>query len=409
MTTARRLLIVSQFYPPEIGAPQRRLSEWAEGLVELGWKVRVVTAQPNYPGGRIEPGYPRYRSSTEDVRGVGVRRVPMWPTKKGVVRRIVSQLTFMASALLFGGLGRWAAADAVLAETPPLFTALAGGLIARRHRAPLILNVSDLWPDSAVDMGIVRPGSRVIRVAQAVERRAYAGASMLTGQSDEIVATLAVRAPKKPRAVLLNGVSLARFDRPPPDVDVDEVLKGVPRPVFVYAGLLGYAQGLDQILDAAGRHRVNGTFVLVGEGPERERLERRVMAEGIRSVKVMPPIAPHLVPAMLRTADVALITLGSRITGAVPSKIYEAMAAGLPILFVGTGEGARRVREAGCGLVVEPGDQLALDVAVSQLVRDSEMRRKLGAAGRAAAERLYDRRMTVRTLDQLLNSVLIAS
>ena len=177
----------------------------------------------------------------------------------------------------------------------------------------------------------------------------------------------------------------------------------------MYAGLLGLAQGLDQILDMAGTlpPEVPGRFVLVGEGPVRDDLAARIDREGLSDrVRLVPPQPRDRVPALLACADVAVITLGMSIVGAVPSKIYEAMAASLPILLVADGEAGRRVTVADAGLVVAPHDSEAFRDAFVRLATDGGLRARLGESGRRAATTTYDRSRIATGLDTFLRKLI---
>ena len=162
-----------------------------------------------------------------------------------------------------------------------------------------------------------------------------------------------------------------------------------PGPIFIFAGLLGLAQGLDQILDLAQSlgDETPGRFVLVGEGPVREHLQDRIERERIARVRLVPAQPRERIPALLAAADVAIITLGMSIPGMVPSKIYEAMATSLPILLVADGEPARRVEEASCGLAVPPGDLATLAGRVPRTRQSAGASRAIGAAGRSPRNR----------------------
>ena len=208
--------------------------------------------------------------------------------------------------------------------------------------------------------------------------------------------------------VITNGVDPTRFGPAMADAESQALLGSEPGPIFIFAGLLGLAQGLDQILDLAAAlpADVPGRFVLVGEGPARENLQARVEREKIARVKIVPPQKRERVPALLASADAAVISLGMAIPGAVPSKIYEAMASSLPILLIAEGEAARRVEEAGCGLAVAPGDSAGLAAVFRRLSSDVELRRQFGAAGHRAAETTYNRDQIAQRLDDFFRKLL---
>lgn len=404
-----RVLILTQYFPPEMGAPQARLSELGERLIDLGWEVEALTSLPNYPTGRVFPGYPRRRPAVESVGRIRTVRVPLLPSQKGFLKRLACYFSFAASAAWHGP-RLCARPDVLFVESPPLFIGFAARRLARRWRCPYVLNVSDLWPQSAIEMGVVKPGLAT-RLAERLELSLYRQAAGVTGQSEEIVESVAARSPGTPVEVITNGVDPARFGPGVPAVadDAARALIGPePGPVFLYAGLLGLAQGLDQILDVAASlpSDIPGRCVLVGEGPVREALQARIDREGIGRVRLVPAQARERIPALLAAADVAVATLGMRLQGAVPSKIYEAMAGARPLLLIAGGEAARRVEQAECGLTVQPGDLDGAREAWIRLATDPDLRARLGAAGRQAAETTYDRARIAGRLDRFLRKVI---
>jgi colanic acid biosynthesis glycosyl transferase WcaI len=392
-----------------MGAPQVRLSELGERLIDLGWEVEALTSLPNYPTGRVFPGYPRGLPAVESVGRIRTVRVPLLPSQRGFVKRLACYFSFAASAAWHGP-RLCARPDVLFVESPPLFIGFAARRLARRWRCPYVLNVSDLWPRSAIEMGVVKPGLAT-RMAERLELSLYQAAAGVTGQSEEIVESVAARSPGTPVEVITNGVDPARFG---PGISGEAaaaaraLIGPEPGPVFLYAGLLGLAQGLDQILDVAASLSpdVPGRCVLVGEGPLREALQARIDREKINRVRLVPAQPRERIPALLAAADVAVATLGMRLQGAVPSKIYEAMASARPLLLIAEGEAARRVERAECGLTVRPGDLDGAREAWIRLASDPELRARLGAAGRQAAETTYDRGRIAERLDRFLRKVL---
>jgi len=402
-----RICILSQYFPPEMGAPQARLSELGERLIDAGWDVEVLTALPNYPTGHVFPAYANRGAVVETIGRIRTVRVPLYTAKTGFVKRLGCYFSFVASAIWHGP--RFCKRpDLLFAESPPLFIGLAMRALARVWKCSTVLNVSDLWPESAVRMGILEPGGLSTRAAERLEQSMYESAGGITGQSTEIIDFVRQRCPTARTAVITNGVDPTRFGREKADGAARALLGNEPGPVFVFAGLLGYAQGLDQILDIARAMPASspGRFLIVGEGPQREHLQQRVRDESIARVKIVAAQPRERIPALLAACDVALISLGTALPGAVPSKIYEAMASSLPILLIADGEPARRVLDAECGLAISPNTIDAAVDAVQRLAGDANLRERLGSNGRRAAETTYNRDRIGHVLDDFLRSVL---
>jgi glycosyltransferase involved in cell wall biosynthesis len=388
-----------------MGAPQARLSELGERLIDFGWEVEALTALPNYPTGSVFAGYDPHRPVVDRIGRIRTVRVPLYTAKTGFTKRLRSYLSFAASASRHGPrLCR--RPDLLFVESPPLFIGYAARYLSWRWKCPFVFNVSDLWPESAIRMGVVKPGLAT-RMAERLEHKLYRKAAAVTGQSAEIIAAVRRIVPGAKAEVITNGVDPKRFGRDLADDAARELLGREPGPIFIFAGLLGLAQGLDQILDLAKGlgDETPGRFVLVGEGPAREHLRERIDRERIGRVRLIPAQPRERIPALLSAADVAIITLGMSIPGAVPSKIYEAMATSLPILLVADGEPARRVEEASCGMAVAPGDPAGLQAAYVELVQNAARREQMGAAGRLAAETVYDRDRIAARLDQFLSQL----
>ena len=374
-----------------MGAPQARLSDLARRLKDLGHEIQILTAFPNYPTGRVFDGYPRFYMR-EEKDGICIHRSSILPSNNhSFFHRLVTYLSFSISSL-FVGLFKISKVDIVFTESPPLFLAVSGWLLARLKKARWVLNVSDLWPDSAKYIGMLSDRSLIYRVLEGMAHFLYRRAWLVTGQSKEIVAEIERQVPSVKSYHLSNGVDLAAFD---PQKRSEGIRKRVLKDGeigFVYAGLHGFFQGLDQILIAAEKLKDEPIrFVLVGDGPEKERLVATSKVLGLRNVTFLPSMPHEEIPSMLASMDAAVISLKSSILGAVPSKIYEAMASGIPVLLVANGEAKDIVTQAGAGVAVAPGDAERLAAVVREMSSNPEWRRKMGQAGRIAVERLYDR------------------
>jgi len=387
-----RIGILTQYYPPEIGAPQNRLSDLAMRLADAGHAVVVLTAMPNYPTGRIQDGYGGLWCR-EQRSGVAVIRSFIYPTQSaGYVKRLGNYFSFVVSSVLVGYMFL-PRCDVLLTESPPLFLGIAGYALSRLKRCRLIFNVSDVWPESAIHLGFVKPGSAIHRISLMLEAFLYKKSWVVSGQSKEIVGDILRRFPTVRTYHLSNGVDYDRFASD--QVQRSNVLRDYAgnNCMVLYAGLHGLAQGLDQILGAAEILKAEGScrFVLIGDGPEKRTLQELARQQQLSNVVFLPPRPAADMPAVVASADIILVTLKKYIPGAVPSKLYEAMASGKPIVLVADGEAAEIVRHFKAGIVTEPGNIRGIVKAVRILRDNPSMRRELGDNGQRAAKEHFDR------------------
>lgn len=391
-----RVAILTHYYPPEVGAAQSRLSGLAQRLVERGHSVFVLAPMPNYPHGRIFAGYGG-ALRREEREGVQVIRTLIYPTLKLGPARFLSYLSFVCSSLLVGAFAL-PQVDYLITQSPPLPLVISGFLLSRLKRARWVLNVSDLWPESGVRLGALKEG-RTLRAARGLEGFCYRSAWLVTVQSQETLQNISARFPEVRLYHLAHGVDTSRFsprngsEAPPPLAWKEKTC------IAMYAGLHGVAQGLDQVLDAATvlRDHHGLGFVLVGDGAEKRGLVRRARERGLTNVRFLDPFPHERVPALLAAADIALVPLKCAIPGAVPSKLFEAMAVGLPVVLAAEGEAARILREARAGIAVAPGDVGGLVSALTALEADPPGRRQMGAQGREACVSRYSRQVILDT------------
>jgi colanic acid biosynthesis glycosyl transferase WcaI len=397
-----RIAIHTQYYPPEMGAPQARLSELAKYFATRGHEVHVLTAMPNYPQGKIFPGYGGLLCR-EGQDGISVIRTWIYPTKSpNLIKRLMSYLSFTISSF-WGGIFALPRVDFLVTETPPLFLGITGWLLSKIKRARWVMNVSDLWPDSAKYVGMMSDQSLAYRALEGLANFLYRMAWLVTGQSREIVNEIQLRVPSLQVHHLSNGADTESFSPHKKTEEIRQRYLKNGETGFVYAGLHGLFQGLEQVLVAAGRLRERPLrFVLVGDGPEKERLVRKAQELDLPNVDFYPPIPHQEMPGVLASFDVAIIPLKSSIRGAVPSKIYEAMASGIPILLMANGEAGEIVRQTGAGVTAKPGRIDELIHLVNELAFHGERRKAMGKAGRLAAEIHYDRCKIAEKFEEVL-------
>ncbi len=382
--------ILTQFYVPEAGAPQARLSDLAARLRDRGHSVTILTAMPNYPAGRVFDGYGGI-VRRERVDDIDVVRTWIWPSRSPrFLPRALSYLSFTSSSAAVGAflLPRL---DVLITESPPLPLGLSGLFLSRLRRARWVFNVSDLWPESAIVLGVLHDGSAA-RLAYRLEAMCYRRAWRVSAQTREIRTDIERRFPDVRTLDFSGGADTALFDPARRDDDLRRRLLGDAPVVAVYAGLHGIAQGLDVLLDAAEqlRHRSDLTIAFVGDGPVRHELEASRARRGLENVRFVGPQPRKVMPALLASSDIAIVSVRQGIQ-AFPSKLYEAMASGVPIVLVAEGEVVEMVESTGSGLTVAPGDGEGTARALEALADAPDERARLGASARRIAIERYDR------------------
>ena len=401
-----RIAYVCHYFAPEPAAPAARVHELSRAWVRAGHQVSVVTTFPNHPLGRIPPEYRGRGWSTERMDGIRVLRCWLYAVpNRGVGRRGLDHLSFMLTALAFG-LPRLGAVDVVIASSPTLFSALSAWIIARAKRVPFVLEVRDLWPEAIVDLGLMRPGPMVRlleRLAQFLYRRA-ARVVVVTQAFAERLAAAGV--PRAKLAVIPNGADTHFFSPQADGRPTRDALDLDGRFVVAYVGSHGLSHGLGAVLDAAAE-QPEVSFLLVGDGADRDRLVSERDRRQLRNVLMRPSVPKDQVPGLYAAADACLVPLRDvpLFETFVPSKLFEVLAAGRPVIGAVRGEARDILSRSGAALLVDPerGDQLAQ--AVGQLRADPELRIELGRRGRAFAEQHYDRDALARRYLDLLEDV----
>jgi colanic acid biosynthesis glycosyl transferase WcaI len=398
-----QILFVTPNYPPEKGAKQVRISETAKRLVQCGHQVTVLTTVPNYPTGIVPPEYHNGKSREEIRDGVHIVRV--WSyirPNKGFFQRILAQLSFGCLSPLLGArkVGR---PDVIIVESPPLFDAFAARMLSWLKKCPFIFTVSDIWPESAIQLGMLR-NHIFIWLSERLERSAYQRADLVWVVTQGICDTLVARGvPKEKVFLLTNGVDTSEF-RPYPQEQARVELGWDQRFVVLYAGTHGLSQGLATVLDAAQllQDRAEIHIVFVGDGAEKENLVAKAREMSLTNITFFDPMPHARMPLLLSACDVCLVPLRRLplFQGALPSKMYEVMACARPIILGVEGEARRLVeKEAGSAIAVEPENARALASAILHLYKHPEEIERLGQQGRAFVEAHFDRDQLVAELD----------
>jgi glycosyltransferase involved in cell wall biosynthesis len=403
-----RILILTHHYPPEVGAPQTRLSSTAHYLRERGHRVQVLTAMPSYPSGVVPPGYRGRRFHRELRDGIRVTRTPTFARPGTSARvRLANQLSFAASAPL--ALPRLGPADVILAESPPLFVGATAALIGRARRTPVVLHVSDLWPRVPIELGALT-NPTLIELAERFERLVYAGAHRVIVVTPTWVDHLIRQGvPRERVRVITNGVDPSFFD----PLEADRFRAATRGELgladaFVVAcvGTLSVVYDYDLILEAARRlrHRPELRVLIVGSGSLEADLHHEIGAVEASNLTLLSAQPIERVPRLLAASDAVVVALRRLpvTRGQLPVRILEAMAMARPVVVAGDGESRQVVERAKGGVVVEPGDVDGVCAALERLADDGALRRSLGANGRRAIEDEYARAIVAGRIEQTL-------
>lgn len=402
-----RILFICQYYPPEMGAPSARTFEHACQWVADGHDITVLTSFPSHPTGVVPPEFRGKIFQREEADGIRVWRSWHWATRnEGFLKRTLSYVSFMLSAIVAATFHP-ARYDAVVATSPQFFVAIAGYVISRMKRKPFILEIRDLWPEAIVSVGLLEPDALITRVLERIELFLYRKADCIIPVTEGARDDMIRRGidPDKIHTVR-NGANLTHFAPGPRENAVRERFGLGDKFVAAYVGTHGMAHGLDGVLDAADRlrEREDIHFLFVGEGAEKPKLVALAEERQLPNMTFVDPQPKAMVPLFLCAADACLVPLRRHklFEGTIPSKIFEAMASGRPILLGVQGEAERILTDAEAGIPVEPENPAALANGILRLADDPGLGRELGESGVNYVRTHFDRSVLARKMMEIL-------
>lgn len=403
-----KILILTQYFPPEVGAPQNRLYELAVRLEKKGADVTVLTAMPNYPQMEVHELYKGKRYHFEEMNGLKVHRSWIFVSKsKGIFKRLLNYFSFVNSSLWTGcfKLGKF---DLIICESPPLFLGITAWLLKKLKGAKLIFNVSDLWPESAEKLGLVK-NKFFLSMATGLENFMYRNSDLISGQTQGICKNISTRFPNKKVYWLPNGVDLNYYNTDTADKDWKS-RKGYTDSDFMllYAGIIGHAQGLEVILKAAERlkNKENIKFILLGSGPEKEMLVSLKEKLDLKQVVFMDAVPKVEMPAIVVAADAAVIPLKrlDLFKGAIPSKVFENLAMKKAILLGVEGEAKELfIDEGKSGLAFIPEDDADLAAKVLSLYENRDQLKQMGENGYKYVQEKFTRDLIAENFWNFIN------
>ena len=386
-----KILYISQYFPPEMGAPAARAAELSRRWARMGHDVTVLTGFPNHPTG-IVPAEWRSRlhhfRCQETVDGVRVVRTWLWPLpNRKAHERIRNYASFWISSSVTGlALQK---PDVVIATSPQLLVALSGWWLAFWKRVPFVFEVRDLWPEALAAVGAGSEGTWLHRTLGAIAgflyRRADRVVVVAPAFKDHLIRHWNVPAAKI--SIVENGVETDLFRVDLATAEVRKQLQLENRFLICYIGTMGNAHGLGTVIAAAGQLQTtlpNAMFLLIGEGAEKERIVELAAARGLTNLQFLGQQPRERIPAYISAADLCLVMLKKTelFKTVIPTKLLEYMACERPVIVAVDGQARQIVEEAGAGVFVDPENSQALVQAILDLAENPERRRQMGVSGR---------------------------
>src|SRR5216684_4048009 len=397
-----KILYVSQYFPPEMGAPAARAAELAQHWTQAGHQVTVLTGFPNHPTGAVPPEYRRalrkliMRETVGDVNVVRTWLAPL-PNRKAW-ERMLNYSSFCISSAISGlFISR---PDVVIATSPQLLVALSGWWLARWKRVPFVFEVRDLWPESLTAVGMGDSNSILHRFLAKI-------AAFLYRHSDRIVVVTPAfedylvehwRVPRERISVVENGVETGLF-APQPATDLRRELGAEGKFVVSYIGTMGMAHGLETIIAAATQLQDTNpdiAFLMVGEGADKTRVVALARDRGLNNLRFVDQQPRERIPSYICASDVCLVLLKKTdlFKTVIPTKMLEFMSCARPVILGVDGQARTILEEARGGLPIDPENSEALVNAILCLAANREMAHELGRNGREHMVRKFSRPQT---------------
>ena len=405
------ILFLTDNFPPEVNAPATRTIEHCELWVNEGHEVTVITCAPNFPKGILFEGYKNNLYATENIRGIKVIRVWTYiASNSGTVKRIADYMSFMLAAFFAGLFVK--KIDIIIATSPQFFTTWAAAALSKIKRRPWIFELRDIWPESIVAVGALRNGL-ILKFLEKIELMLYESATKIVSVTGSFKKNLVARGVSSEKIyTVMNGVDLEAFQPKPLSLSLREYYH-IKTPFLVgYIGTHGLAHGLESILEAARLAQEDEMladigFLFLGEGEKKEWLKSISESLELKNVFFIDAVKKEDIAEHIAMLDAAIVHLRSSnlFRSVIPSKIFEFMAMGIPIIHCVEGESATIVHESGGGLLLPPEQPVEILNAIKSLRDNPELKSKLAKQGLASAPR-YDRNaMAMEMLKHITASV----
>ncbi len=399
-----RILFLSHYFPPEVNAPATRTYEHCKEWVKRGHEVTVISCVPHHPMGKVYPGYKNRFYQVEDKDGI--RAVKIWTyitANEGFVKRTWNYIFYMKMAILVAPfIGK---ADVVISTSPQFFNGLAGYFVSRIKRAPWVLEIRDLWPESILTVGAIK-NKTIIKILEYLEMFAYRKADLIVPVTNAFKTYMVGKGIDEQKIqVITNGVNLEYYHPVEKNQELADELGVSGKFVAAYVGTHGMAHHLETILEAAQQcDNPDVVFLMVGEGAEREKLFEMKKRLGLDNVVMARQLPKDKMPALWSITDVSLVLLkkSDLFKSVIPSKIFESMAMQCPVILGVEGEVKGIIEQAESGICIEPESVTELLQAISSLYQDPGRANKMGMRGRKFVSENYDRSVLAERFEGLI-------
>lgn len=407
-----RITFLCQYFPPEMGAPSARTYEHARHWVALGHEVTVITGFPNHPTGIIRPEYRGQLVRREKADGIDLLRTWIYcAPNKGFFKRVLNFLSFFCSSFILGAL-LTRRPDVVVGTSPQFFCAVSAWLLSVLKRVPFVFEVRDIWPQSAIELGALK-NPLLIRALETIELLLYRRAALIVIVAESTKPYLLAKGIPADKIVLIpNGIDpqyLAQAKAASGEsVRAETGLQD--KFIVSYIGTHGLSHALDTVLRAADELRDDAAihFLFVGEGAEKDRLRQMAAELKLGNVTFLKEQSRQRLLDFYRASEVSLVPLRRLdiFKKVLPSKIFELMGTGSPIICSVEGEAAALIRHAEAGLCIEPENAEALVAALRRLRADPRLRAQFGAAGERFVKTYYLRTVLAERYVEALKAVI---
>lgn len=388
------ILFLTHYFPPEVNAPASRTYENAKQWIRAGHQVTIITCVPNHPNGIVYPGYQNRLRQWDEKDGIRVLRVKTYlSANKGFLKRIFNYVSYMFSAICLCFLVK--DVNVVVSTSPQFFCGLAGYFVSRLKHIPWVLEIRDLWPESIIAVGAIK-NRRIINLLESIESFMYRKADRVVALTEAFKCHIMKRGiPAERITIIKNGADLSQF-KPLAKENAFRKQEGLTgKFVASFVGTHGMAHGLGTVFKMAEllKDRQDITFLLVGDGAERENLVRMKDAMGLKNVMMLGQQEKARMPEIIAASDACMVLLMKQdlFKTVIPSKIFEAMAMERPIILGVEGESQAIIEEGDCGVCIEPENAQALADAVVRLHDDKVLAGRLGKNGKDFVEKFYNR------------------